>query len=144
MLLGHPGKNLRKQPPNPSEIDSFWTPAPLGVSVALRGGGVDIFWNCTIALQWGLVSSNNISNTQPFEKLWQFTVIVIDEFKTPLNVIFLTYSKSSIKPLGASLFQIHLKGGYLKGWGLIQFSKREDMLGGGGFINFFARKGRAF
>ena len=36
-----------KQPPTPLETASFWTPPPLGISVALqRGGrGEDIFWN---------------------------------------------------------------------------------------------------
>lgn len=37
-----------KQPPTPLETASFWTPPPLGISIALHGGGggvMDIFWN---------------------------------------------------------------------------------------------------
>ena len=45
-------KNLCKQPPSHSEIASFWTPLPLGISVALRGGGgMDIFWNYTLLFE---------------------------------------------------------------------------------------------
>ena len=52
MLLGHPGKTFGSNPPTPQKLTPFGLlHAPLGVSVALRGGGVDIFWNCTIALQ---------------------------------------------------------------------------------------------
>jgi len=39
ILLRQVEKNLCKQPPTPLEIASFWTLPPLGISVALRGGG---------------------------------------------------------------------------------------------------------
>ena len=40
MLLGAPEKKTtREATPNPSQIASFWTPAPLWISVALRGKG---------------------------------------------------------------------------------------------------------
>ena len=56
----------------------------------------------------------------------------MNRFKTPLNVFVLTYCKSSIKPLGASLFQTHIVGG----GGLINFFalKREGFLETGGLI----------
>ena len=45
-LLGAPGKRSRKATPTPSEITTFWIPhPPLRISVALRGEGMDIFWN---------------------------------------------------------------------------------------------------
>ena len=47
-------KDLCKQPPTPSVIDSFSTsPPPLGISVALRGGVMDIFCNYTLHLPKG-------------------------------------------------------------------------------------------
>ena len=42
-------KKTSKSHPTPSEIATFWTPAPpRRISVALRGEGMAIFWNCTI------------------------------------------------------------------------------------------------
>ena len=35
-------------PPPPSEIYLFQTPLPLGISITLHGGGMDIFWNHTL------------------------------------------------------------------------------------------------
>ena len=48
-------KSPQEATPHPTLTESafFWTPPPLGISVALRGGGMDIFWtytfNCSIA-----------------------------------------------------------------------------------------------
>ena len=42
-------KKTSKSHPTPSEIATFWIPAPpRRISVALRGEGMAIFWNCTI------------------------------------------------------------------------------------------------
>ena len=52
----HLEKDLCNNPPTPSEIASFWTPPPhpLGISVAIRGGGgMDIFWKYTLHLWKG-------------------------------------------------------------------------------------------
>ena len=39
-------KEYCKQPPTPLETASFWTPPPLGISIALQwGGGGGYFWN---------------------------------------------------------------------------------------------------
>ena len=42
-------KELPVKPLHPSEICTFKTPLPLGISTVLRGeGGMDIFWNHTL------------------------------------------------------------------------------------------------
>ena len=53
ILLGAPGKKkTREATPNHSQIASFWTPAPLWISLALcgkgGGGGMGIFCNHTM------------------------------------------------------------------------------------------------
>ena len=129
ILLGHPGKKPWEATPHPL---GNWLPIPMEFQLSFCGGGMDIFWNYTIEILCTMRTCKSKFYTQPFRKLWQITVIVINRFKTPLNVFVLTYCKSSIKPLGAPLFQTHIVGG----GGLINFFalKREGFLETGGLI----------
>jgi len=49
-----PEKDLKKPPPTPSEIASFWTPLPSEFPLPSVEGDMDIFWNFTFKnSQWG-------------------------------------------------------------------------------------------
>ena len=56
-------EKLFKQPPTPSEITSFQTPPPLGISVALRwgwGGGHEYFRELHIAFLWSKMDQKQV------------------------------------------------------------------------------------
>ena len=81
-MTGDGLKNLCKQqqPTNSSEITSFWTPPPLGISVlrgeggGVRGGGMDIFWNYTIQKKCNFPAQNIV--------LCLLFLMIVDKFDT--------------------------------------------------------------
>ena len=54
--------------PSPLEIYLFQTPQPFGISVTLREGGMDIFWNHTFWIQYYLVKFTNEMNKKNTKK----------------------------------------------------------------------------
>ena len=55
ILLAAPEKTRPQiATPTPLEIAFFLDPLPLGISVALSGEGMDIFWNHTLLRNWGI------------------------------------------------------------------------------------------